>query len=274
MVHEYGSGARVIDTSGAISQLPFKASMTRGYASDMRNQGQWYMNEANRIENGTSATWSSTRGTFGSAVAASSEVTGSRSERGSRSSDTHNVGGNVMVEGSAGKSTREVTNDDLILRQGNSRSIRTSKIAPLDTLSVSVRASEAQLQEQAAEMNPPQTQAPKEMAAAVRKVLDYRARSASMDTDERNGAKIHELAANVRQQTRLRAAPISPKMSAAGLWSVATAATSSLRARSARTPTTPMPARAEPTAKAPTGEYPRPRNAVPPPRAIARSAAG
>ena len=122
MVHAYGSGARVIDTSGAISQLPFKASMTRGYASDLRNQGQWYLNEADRIENGTSATWSSTRGTFGSAVTASSQVTGSRSERGSRASDTHNVGGNVMVEGSAGKSTREVTNDDLILRQGNSRS--------------------------------------------------------------------------------------------------------------------------------------------------------
>jgi len=122
MTHAYGSGARVIDTNGAISQLPFKASMTRGYASDLRNQGQWYLNEADRIENGTSASWSSTRGTFGSAVSASSQVTGSRSERGSRTSDTHNVGGNVMVEGSAGKSTREVTNDDLILRQGNSRS--------------------------------------------------------------------------------------------------------------------------------------------------------
>ncbi|AXU21493.1 conjugal transfer protein TraG (plasmid) [Novosphingobium sp. THN1] len=122
MVHAYGSGARVIDTSGAISQLPFKASMTRGYASNLRNQGQWYLNEADRIENGTSATWSSAHGTFGSAVAASSQVTGSRSERGSRASDTHNVGGNVTVEVSAGKSTREVTNDDLILRQGNSRS--------------------------------------------------------------------------------------------------------------------------------------------------------
>ncbi|WP_019054085.1 conjugal transfer protein TraG N-terminal domain-containing protein [Sphingobium xenophagum] len=122
MYHQYGEGHTVIDSSGAISQLPFKASMTRGYASDLRNQGQWYMNEAERIENGTSATWSSSRGTFGSAVAASSEVSGSRSERGARSSDTHNVGGNVMVEGSSGKSTREVTNDDLILRQGNSRS--------------------------------------------------------------------------------------------------------------------------------------------------------
>mgnify|MGYP001386877735 CR=1 FL=1 len=80
------------------------------------------VNEAERIENGTSATWNNSRGSFGSAVAASSEVSGSRSERGSRASDTHNVGGNVLVEGSAGKSTREVTNDDLILRQGNSRS--------------------------------------------------------------------------------------------------------------------------------------------------------
>jgi conjugal transfer mating pair stabilization protein TraG len=122
MYHQYGEGHTVIDSSGAISQLPFKASMTRGYASDLRNQGQWYMNEAERIENGTSATWSNSRGSFGSAVAASSEVSGSRSERGSRASDTHNVGGNVLVEGSAGKSTREVTNDDLILRQGNSRS--------------------------------------------------------------------------------------------------------------------------------------------------------
>ena len=82
MYHQYGEGHTVIDSSGAISQLPFKASMTRGYASDLRNQGQWYMNEAERIENGTSATWSSSRGTFGSAVVASSEVSGSRSERG------------------------------------------------------------------------------------------------------------------------------------------------------------------------------------------------
>ena len=52
--------------------------MTRGYASDLRNQGQWYLNEADRIENGTSATWSSSRGRFGSDVSASSEVTGKR----------------------------------------------------------------------------------------------------------------------------------------------------------------------------------------------------
>lgn len=122
MYRTYGDAHSVIDASGAISQLPFKATMTRGYASDLRNQGQWYLNEADRIENGTSTTWSSSRGRFGSEVTASSQVTGSRSESGSRASDTHNVGGNVLIEGSSGKSTREVTNDDLILRQGNSRS--------------------------------------------------------------------------------------------------------------------------------------------------------
>ena len=122
MYRTYGDAHSVIDASGAMSQLPFKATMTRGYASDLRNQGQWYLNEADRIENGTSTTWSSSRGRFGSEVAASSEVTGSRSESGSRASDTHNVGGNVLIEGSSGKSTCEVTNDDLILRQGNNRS--------------------------------------------------------------------------------------------------------------------------------------------------------
>ena len=94
MYRTYGDAHSVIDASGAISQLPFKATMTRGYASDLRNQGQWYLNEADRIENGTSTTWSSSRGRFGSEVAASSQVTGSRSESGSRASDTHNVGGN------------------------------------------------------------------------------------------------------------------------------------------------------------------------------------
>jgi conjugal transfer mating pair stabilization protein TraG len=121
MIHGYGGGRNVIDTSGAISQLPFKASMSHGYASDLKSQGQWFLSEADRIENGTSQTWSSARGRFGSTVTASSEVTGSRRESGSRASDTHNVGGNVVVEGAQGSSTREVTNNDLILREGNSR---------------------------------------------------------------------------------------------------------------------------------------------------------
>jgi conjugal transfer mating pair stabilization protein TraG len=122
MFNEYGSGHSVIDTNAAISQLPFKPTMTRGYATDLRSQGQWYLSEADKIENGTSSSWTSSKGQFGSAVTATSDVTGSRRESGSRASDTHNVGGNVVVEGAKGSSTREITNNDLILREGNSRS--------------------------------------------------------------------------------------------------------------------------------------------------------
>jgi conjugal transfer mating pair stabilization protein TraG len=121
MFNEYGSGHSVIDTNAAISQLPFKPTMTRGYATDLRSQGQWYLNEADKIENGTSTSWTSSKGQFGSAVTATSDVTGARRESGSRASDTHNVGGNVVVEGAKGSSTRDVTNNDLILREGNSR---------------------------------------------------------------------------------------------------------------------------------------------------------
>jgi conjugal transfer mating pair stabilization protein TraG len=122
MFNEYGSGHSVIDTNAAISQLPFKPTMTRGYATDLRSQGQWYLSEADKIENGTSSSWTSSKGQFGSAVTATSDVTGARRESGSRASDTHNVGGNVVVEGAKGSSTREITNNDLILREGNSRS--------------------------------------------------------------------------------------------------------------------------------------------------------
>lgn len=120
--HGYGSGQNVIDTGGAISQLPFKATMTSGYASDLRNQGQWYLNEADRIENGASTTWSSSRGRFGSTVEAVSEVSGSRQETGQRTSDTSNLTGSVNVEAATGHSSRQVSSNDLILREGNSRS--------------------------------------------------------------------------------------------------------------------------------------------------------
>ena len=122
MFNEYGSGHSVIDANAAMSQLPFKPTMTRGYATDLRSQGQWYLNEADKIENGSSTSWTSSKGQFGSAVTATSDVSGSRRESGSRASDTHNVGGNLMVEGAKGNSTREVTNNDLILREGNNRS--------------------------------------------------------------------------------------------------------------------------------------------------------
>lgn len=120
--HGYGSGRNVVDTSGAISQLPFKATMTSGYAADLRNQGQWYLNEADRIENGASTTWSSSRGRFGSTVEAASEVSGHRQESGQRTSDTNNLAGSVSVEGATGHTTRRVSSNDLILREGNSRS--------------------------------------------------------------------------------------------------------------------------------------------------------
>lgn len=122
MFNEYGSGHSVIDANAAMSQLPFKPTMTRGYATDLRSQGQWYLNEADKIENGSSTSWTSSKGQFGSAVTATGDVSGSRRESGSRASDTHNVGGNVVVEGAKGNSTREVTNNDLILREGNNRS--------------------------------------------------------------------------------------------------------------------------------------------------------
>lgn len=120
--HGYGSGRSVVDTSGAISQLPFKATMTSGYAADLRNQGQWYLNEADRIENGASTTWSSSRGRFGSTVETTSEVAGRRQESGQRTSDTNNLTGSVSVEGATGHATRKTSSNDLILREGNSRS--------------------------------------------------------------------------------------------------------------------------------------------------------
>jgi conjugal transfer mating pair stabilization protein TraG len=122
MFNEYGSGHSVIDINAAMSQLPFKPTMTSGYATDLRSQGQWYLSEADKIENGSSTSWTSSKGRFGSTVTATSDVSGSRRDNGSRASDTHNVGGNVVVEGAKGSSTRDVTNNDLILREGNSRS--------------------------------------------------------------------------------------------------------------------------------------------------------
>lgn len=120
--HNYGSGRSVVETSGAISQLPFKATMTSGYAADLRNQGQWYLNEADRIENGASTTWSSSRGRFGSTVETTSEVSGRRQESGQRTSDTKNLTGSIGVEGATGQATRKTSSNDLILREGNSRS--------------------------------------------------------------------------------------------------------------------------------------------------------
>lgn len=117
---EYGNGRTVIDSSGGISQLPFKPMMTAGYASDLRMQGQNYLNEADRIENGTSTTWSTSKSAFTSAVTTNSSVTGDRSESGKQSSFTKDRREHRGTEGSVGNSERTSTNDGLRISQGNS----------------------------------------------------------------------------------------------------------------------------------------------------------
>jgi len=117
---EYGNGRSVIDSSGGISQLPFKPLMTSGYASDLRIQGQNYLNEADRIENGTSTSWSSTKSAFRSAVTTNASVSGSRSEQGTQSAFSKDHREYSGTEGAVGVSTRTSTNDGLRVTQGNS----------------------------------------------------------------------------------------------------------------------------------------------------------
>ncbi|MEQ1552379.1 conjugal transfer protein TraG N-terminal domain-containing protein, partial [Sphingorhabdus sp.] len=117
---EYGNGRTVIDSSGGMSQLPFKPMMTAGYASDLRMQGQNYLNEADRIENGTSTTWSTSKSAFSSAVTTNSSVTGNRSESGKQSSFSKDQRKYRGTEGSVGVSERTSTNDGLRISQGNS----------------------------------------------------------------------------------------------------------------------------------------------------------
>ncbi|MEQ1519221.1 MAG: hypothetical protein ABL931_22320, partial [Usitatibacteraceae bacterium] len=117
---EYGNGRTVIDSSGGMSQLPFKPMMTAGYASDLRMQGQNYLNEADRIENGTSTTWSTSKSAFSSAVTTNSSVTGNRSESGKQSSFSKDQREYRGTEGSVGVSERTSTNDGLRISQGNS----------------------------------------------------------------------------------------------------------------------------------------------------------
>jgi conjugal transfer mating pair stabilization protein TraG len=134
MFNEYGSGHSVIDTNAAISQLPFKPTMTRGYATDLRSQGQWYLNEADKIENGTSSSWTSSKGQFGSAVTATSDVSRGPGAKAVRAHPIPTMSAATLwSKGAKGSSTRDVTNNDLILREGNSRSTTpTSKAEPLD----------------------------------------------------------------------------------------------------------------------------------------------
>lgn len=119
---EFGNGRTVIDSSGGISQLPFKPMMTSGYASDLRMQGQNYLNEADRIENGTSTSWSSSKSAFSSAVITNSSVAGNRNEKGGQSAFSKDHREHSGTEGAVGVSTRTSTNDGLRITEGNSLS--------------------------------------------------------------------------------------------------------------------------------------------------------
>lgn len=119
---EYGSGRPVMNASGGMDVLPFKPTFTRGYTSDLRAQGQQYLNEADRIENGTSTSWVSSRGRFGSDTHADSTAAGSRWERGSRGDSTRTTGGSVSVQGVSSQGEQTSTRDGIQLREGNATS--------------------------------------------------------------------------------------------------------------------------------------------------------
>jgi conjugal transfer mating pair stabilization protein TraG len=124
---EFGNGRTVIDSSGGMSQLPFKPMMTAGYASDLRMQGQNYLNEADRIENGTSTSWSSIQSSFRSATATQSSSVGNRSESGKQSAFSKDKREYSGTEGAVGVSERTSTNDGLRITEGNS--VSTSFVA-------------------------------------------------------------------------------------------------------------------------------------------------
>jgi conjugal transfer mating pair stabilization protein TraG len=117
---EFGNGRSVIDSSGGMSQLPFKPTMTSGYASDLRMQGQNYLNEADRIENGTSTSWSAIKSSFRSATVTNSSSTGNRSESGKQSAFNKDHRAYSGTEGAVGVSERTSTNDGLRISEGNS----------------------------------------------------------------------------------------------------------------------------------------------------------
>jgi len=111
----YGNGRPVVNSSGGMDVLPFSAKFSRGYTSDLRQQGQEFLSEADRIENGTSTTWSSSRGKFGSSVSTDSSATGDRWERGSRGDRTTTTGGLVTISG------QSHSGDEHSIRQGYSQ---------------------------------------------------------------------------------------------------------------------------------------------------------
>ncbi|NBW75750.1 MAG: conjugal transfer protein TraG [Sphingomonadaceae bacterium] len=105
---DFGNGRPVMNASGGIDLLPFKPMWNQGYTSNLRAQGQAYLNEADRIENSTAETWRSGTGRFGSSTSADSSATGNRWAQGSSNDVTNSTGGNVTVSGSS-SDTRNVS---------------------------------------------------------------------------------------------------------------------------------------------------------------------
>ena len=82
---EYGNGRVIMDSSGGMSQLPFKPMWNSGYTSEMRQQGQWYLNEADRMEAGLSNSVAQSSSSASGTVRSTSEVQGRRTEQGEQS---------------------------------------------------------------------------------------------------------------------------------------------------------------------------------------------
>jgi conjugal transfer mating pair stabilization protein TraG len=118
---EYGNGRTVVNASGGMDVLPFKPMFNRGYTSDLRAQGQEFLAEADRIENGTSQTWVSSRGRFGSSTSADSSASGDRWERGKRTDRTNTTSGMVTVQGVATEGEETRTYDGTRITQANRR---------------------------------------------------------------------------------------------------------------------------------------------------------
>lgn len=94
---DFGSGRPVMNASGGMDVLPFKPMWNQGYTSNLRAQGQAYLNEAERLENANAETWRQSSGRFGSSTQANSIATGTRWADGSSSDDVNSTGGTVRV---------------------------------------------------------------------------------------------------------------------------------------------------------------------------------
>lgn len=104
---DFGNGRPVMNASGGMDVLPFKPMWNQGYTSNLRAQGQAYLNEAERLENANAETWRHSTGTFGSQTHADSRASGTRWVKGHGSEDGTSTGGTVTVQGGS-TNTRSV----------------------------------------------------------------------------------------------------------------------------------------------------------------------